>query len=490
MSADKPDLQTKKCSKCHLPGGSPLPGSDAPSGFSPRAEGSGLASMCRECNNARNRKKYEEAAARRNSEYAAMKPEDFDVSVGNEGPKDGAAAAEKRQDYNRKMGETADGLASSGGDPDLMDPDLGSYIGKLAEQERRFGNRRMARSVSLSVAHEALALRQFKQAAAEHLAGKVEPTGYALDMSGRVAAKRDVVLVLSDLHFGAELDAASNPIPYRSVEEARRFEYVIRQALDYKPQYRQHSRLRVLLNGDLIEGMLMHDWRAGAPLTEQKVVFWKYLSAAMGLFAQQYPEVLVECQPGNHGRDKLRHPGRATEFKWDGVEWQMYYALMMMCSDLRNVKWSLPFRAVSVLDLYGAKALVSHGDTEVPIGDPDTQAPKNALMLERINASREYGCEFEVAIFGHYHKSRNQGGHVIKIFNACLVPPNGHARGKGYVNEPCSQTIFEAVEGHPVGDYRRIEVGPAQDHDERLGTLIKPFRFDLNNPRANAAVMP
>ncbi len=460
----------KTCTKCGFAGGK------YGSGFRPRVEG-GTRAACYECELASNRARYDAAVARRGSEYSALNPEDFDVNTGaNDGRIDPKAAQAKRQEYSKAMGEFADNLAASGGDSDGMDPRLGSYVANLAEQERRFGNRRMARSVSIAAAHESLALRQFKQAAEEYLSSKVTPTGYALK-KGDIHAKRDVVLLLSDLHFGAELDEASNPIPYRAVEEARRFEYVVRQALDYKPQYRKHSRLRLLLNGDMIEGMLMHDWRAGAPLTEQKVVFWRYLSTAIGLFAQQYPEVMVECQPGNHGRDKLRHPGRATEFKWDGIEWQMYYALKMMCSELKNVSWSIPFKAVSVLDLFGAKALMTHGDTEVKISDPDTQAARNALELEKVNASRIYGHEFELFICGHFHKSRYQGGHVTKVFNGALVPPNGYARGAGYINEPCSQTIWEAVEGHPVGDYRRIEVGGSQDRDERLGVLIKPFRF-------------
>lgn len=495
--APPPPPPEKPCVKCEVPGGSsPADDSDIQRGFDARPDGR-PEPICRVCKAALERRRKEERDRRVKSDFEAltfddMDDDEYDVSVANDRrtARDGKAAAEKRQEFNRNMGEIADALATTGGDPDAIDPKLGTYAANLAEQERRFSNRRMARSVSISLAHEALALRLFKQAAMEYLADKVVPTGYALKPHGLSTIKRDVIIPLSDLHLGAELDAASNPIAYRAVEEARRLEWVLREALDYKPQYREHSRARILINGDVIEGMLLHDQRAGAPLTEQKAVFWHHMSRFIGHVAQVYPNVDVECQPGNHGRDKLRHPGRATEFKWDGVEWQMYYALMMMCRQLKNVRWSLPFRAVSIVDLFGAKMLMSHGDTEVKIGDPDTQAARNAQMLERVNSSRQYGCEFQVATFGHFHKSRNQGGNVIKIFNGCLVPPNGHARGEGYIGEPCSQTIWEAVEGHPVGDYRRIEVGPTQDKDEKLGTLIPPFRFDLNDPKANAAVMP
>jgi hypothetical protein len=418
------------------------------------------------------------------SDFDALKPEDFDVGVGNDGRIDPKAGAEKRQEYSRSMGEFANGLhaAAAGaargeGDVlDLMPEASGGYIGKLAEQERRFGNRRLSRSLALQAAHEALAIRQFKQAAAQYLNDKITPTGYARKAPGNTA-KRSVVLLLSDLHLGAELSSLDEPMPFRAVEEARRLEYVVRQALDYKPQYRDKSELVLLLNGDLIEGQLMHDFRDGAPLTEQKVVFWKYFRQILALAAQQYPSVRVVCQPGNHGRDLVRHPGRATSRKWDGHEFELYVALREMSSGLHNVTWQIDFRAVSAVDLHGSLLGLTHGDTEVKLGHPDTAAAKNGQSFDRINAARVYGVEFDAWAIGHFHTPRYHPRNPRVVYNGALVPPNGHARASGYIGEPCGQFIWEAVAGFPVGDLRFIEVGPAQDRDDKLGTLIQPFRF-------------
>ncbi len=426
-----------------------------------------------------------QARARRlESDYDQLRPEDFDVTVGNDGRYDPAAAQEKRQEYSRSMGENAGALrraaeAAARGEGDVLDnmpEESGAYIGKLAEQERRFGNRRLARSISLAQAHEALALRSFKEAARVYLSGKIAPTGYALKQSS-AKRKRTVCLLLSDLHLGSDLSSLDSPVPFRAVEEARRLEFVIRQALDYKPQYRDSSRLLLLLNGDLIEGQLMHDFRDGAPLTEQKVIFWRYMRQALALLAQQYPEVHVVCQPGNHGRDKVRHPGRATSRKWDGHETELYFGLQMMASELRNVTWQIDFRAVTAIDLHGSYLGLTHGDTEVKLGDPDTRSMQNAAVFDRINSTRLYGVEFAAWAVGHFHKPRFQPRNPRVVYNGALVPPNGYARTEGYIGEPCGQFLFEAVEGYPVGDVRFIEVGVAQDRDERLGTLITPFRF-------------
>ncbi len=423
-------------------------------------------------------------AARLASDTEALRPEDFDVAVGNDGKRDPNASKEKRQEFSRAMGAHAQSLRraaittseGTGELADAMPPEAGTYIAKLAEQERRFGNRRLARSVSLAAAGEALALASFKQAAAEFLSDKITPTGYAREHSDK-PAKRSVCLLLSDLHLGAELSSLDNPMPFRAVEEARRLEYVVRQLLDYKPQYRDNSEAVLILNGDIIEGQLMHDFRDGAPLAEQKVIFWRYFRMIVGLVAQQYPSVRVVCQPGNHGRDLVRHPGRATSRKWDSHETELYWGLKEMCAGLLNVTWQIDFRAVSIVDLHGSKLGVTHGDTEVKLAHPDTAAAKNAATFDRINATRLYGAELDAWVIGHFHSARYVPRTPLVLYNGALVPPNGYARTAGYIGEDCGQWLWEAVEGYPIGDLRFVKVGREQDIDENLGTLIQPFRF-------------
>ncbi len=471
----------RKCTKCKAfkSGGE----------FSPRKDGkSGLKSQCKECcagkqaerEAAKVAKEGAEAAAaleRLESEFSALRPEDFDVSVGNDGRRDPAAAREKRQEYSRAMGEHAKALRESEGKPENMPPELGTYLGRLAEQEHRFGNRRLARSISLAEAHEVLSIRRFKQAAREYLSDKITPTGYATKKPGG-PAKRSVCLLLSDLHLGSELSALDNPMPFRAVEEARRLEYLLRQACDYKPQYRKHSEMVLLLNGDLIEGQLMHDFRDGAPLTEQKMIFWKYFQPFVGTLAQVYPSVRVVCQPGNHGRDKVRHPGRATSRKWDGHETELYMGLREMCSGLRNVTWQIDFRAVSAVDLHGSTLGLTHGDTEVKLGHPDTKAKDNTATFSRVNSTGIYGQRFDAWAIGHFHTPRWHPGSPAVVYNGAMVPPNGYARAAGYIGESCGQFLWEAVEGFPIGDLRFLRVGEQQDNDERLGEIIKPFRFE------------
>lgn len=438
-----------------------------------------------------------ERDARRASDFDALKPVDFvdefDTSVANQHDDDKAersrAASEKRQEFNRNMGEFAQDMRDAASTAhethsvaDGIPPRHAAYITALAEQERRFGNRRWARSIAIAEAHEQLAREQMIYIAEHYFRDKVVPIGYA-QFQREKTAKRTTCLLLSDLHFGSELDSLDEPVTFKATEEARRMEFILRQVIDYKPQYREQSEALIILNGDLIEGQLMHDFRAGSPLAEQKAIFWSYMRVFIGHVAAHYPAVHVVCQSGNHGRDKVRHPGRATARKWDSHEFELYIALREMCAGLANVTWDIPFRSIAIVDLHGSVLGVTHGDTEIKLGDPDTKSVENARILDRINSIGMYKdasgvpVRFDAWCFGHYHKARYQPRDPKVLWNAALVPPNGHARTSGYIGETCGQWLWEAVEGHPIGDLRFVEVGLAQDHDERLGTLIKPFRF-------------
>lgn len=488
----KSDVPMKGCSSCLNVGRDywhPL------SAFNKNASNvDGLSSQCRLCSMENKRIARENRAAQRiASDFEALKPEDFDVSVGNVPDRGGGdakeraqAAAEKRQEYNRKMGEVAQGLRNAALSAktadevaDNMPPELGSYIGNLAEQEARWGNRRLARSVSLQLAADALAIRRFKDAAKEWLSGKVVPAGYANNKKAREKGKVDraTVVQFTDLHLGANLSGLSDPTTFDRVEEARRLEFVVRQAIEYKSAYRDRTKLVVILNGDVIQGQLGHDWRDGAPLTEQYVIFWKLFSQVIGIFAREFKQVLVVCQPGNHGRDVVRHPGRALREKWDGHEWRLYFGLREMCSALPNVEWDLQYQAVSIINLFGRNLLCTHGDTEIKIGAPYKQHEANLAQLDKINSTNLYGCQIDGAAFGHFHTPMHVPGTPDVIYGGMLVPPDSYARSQGHIRNSCGLWIWEAVENYVIGDSRFVKLDETQDNDESLGVLIKPAEF-------------
>jgi hypothetical protein len=417
---------------------------------------------------------------REESDYMALEPEDFGAGVADTREPRGAKrgwSKTKRQEFSAMMAEYLPVLRGTAS-PEELDR-VARYHRRLAEEERRFGKRRVARSLSLAAAHEALHTFNFLLGAKKYFGGIIQPTKW-LRKPRKDQFKRTIVALLSDLHLGADLSPLDNPIPFGPVEEARRLEKVVREIADYKPHYRCDTDLVLLINGDVIEGNLQHDnTRDEAPVPEQELIFLHLMGDALGYLADAFRDtrIRVVCQPGNHGRDKQIHPGRATRSKWKGTEWKLYRVLEMMCQRLPNVTFDVPFMAVSTVDLHGAKMGVSHGDTEVPIKHPDSGSGWNAAQLAQINSNRRYGVEYDVWAFGHYHACRIVPGRPWRMHNGALIPSPGYSRGMTGTDEGCVQLIWEAVPGYPVGDVRPIDVGPAQDHDKTLGKIIRPFRL-------------
>lgn len=428
----------------------------------------------------------EEAArqGRLNSDFQQLRPtDDFDVSEGNDGRRDPAADREKKQEFSKSDGDFLKLLRESGGDPTKM-PKLEAeknayYLAIKSEQERRFRNRGIARYEAVRASNEALELRNMMSLAKEYFHDKCRPSGYAKKTLRNDQRQANIIL-LSDLHFGADMFIRDNPQAYGAEHESRLFGHVVQQVSNYKTRHRDNTKLIVCANGDNIEGMLGHDARDGSPLTEQKGACLHYFQSAIQQWSRDYPHVEVHWQPGNHGRDKMRHPGRATSSKWDGHEWWLGYCLSQICAGLKNVTFSVPFRAVSTIDVFGKKILMTHGDTEIKLGDPDSKANENMRSLATYQAVawETQNLKYDLALFGHFHKFRMYPWMPLKaIFNGCLIPPNGHARSSGYIGERRVQTLFHSVPGHVMGHIFPIELETKHENDADLNKVITPFRF-------------
>lgn len=393
--------------------------------------------------------------------------------------------AQKQQEYNENMGRAADMLgdiARDGGVDGAAAERVGAYVASLAQEERQYLNRRVARSVSIGLARDALFLRSFEERIAR-MPVRIEPSGCAMHAAPR-HSERIVNLALSDLHFGAALDSSELPIGTNAVTETRRLARVVAEARDYKPQYRDISKLHVYILGDIIEGLLKHNDRDGDQLTDQFVSMLYALIQAVGALAAAYPSVSIWFSPGNHGRNIVEHPGRSTSSKWDSFETMIALAVKAACRELHNVEWHVDKRPYIAVPLFNGWLFGTHGDTLLNIGNPGKSLNVAAItsQMNAINASGEYlpadDGRFDVFVAGHVHTGvllHLPPGNLI--INPPLCPPNGFARGFGAHRERCGQWLWESVEGYPVGDARLIEVSGRDDDDASLDSVIRHCAF-------------
>lgn len=292
------------------------------------------------------------------------------------------------------------------------------------------------------------------------------------------AIQRVTNLTLSDLHFGADIKSEETGyLNYGTVEEARRFAEIVKQTVDYKPQYRFETELKVNLLGDLIQAKL-HDSQDAAPMSEQICRAIHLLSQGFAHLSENYATITVYCQTGNHDRDTNRHKSRASTGKWDSISTVIYYALKKIMSNYKNVDFVIEKTPYTIYEVLGHLVLATHGDTFLNVGNPGKNLNIKSIeeQVNRINAGLK-GKKIAVVIVGHTHCSSvsNLNTGAILITNGPLPPADAYAVSLGYTQNRASQTLFEMVAKHAVGDIRFIRVDEETDKDKELDKIIKPY---------------
>lgn len=320
----------------------------------------------------------------------------------------------------------------------------------------------------------ALFLEKIKEAVATIPPVKIKPFQPS---EKKKKIKRVVNALLSDLHFGSDLDERETGHKWGKLEEARCFAKVVKNICSYKMQYRNETKLVVSVLGDIIENEL-HGPASAAPLHEQACRAIHLLSQGIARFSEAYPEVEVYFAVGNHGRDIGVHHGRATSQKWNAVESTIYYAVKTACRHIKNVKFVQPLTPWVVYEACGHKIYNTHGDTNFNIGNPGSSVNIKAIegAVNRLNSALKDDEKYAVVGIGHVHLSLSTQlpNGTFVIMNGALVPPNSYAQTFGIMKSPQNQVMWETTEDFAVGDQRFVNANGAEQ-DASLDEYIKPF---------------
>lgn len=287
-------------------------------------------------------------------------------------------------------------------------------------------------------------------------------------------------LVFSDVHIGADLKIEeTGSANYGPVEESRRVAAIVREVINYKPQYRETTELEVMLLGDLVQGQL-HDPRDGAPLAEQICRAIHVFAQALQQLAANFPKVRIHCATGNHGRNTARHHNRAVNQKWDSYETVIYYALKAALQNQKNVEFFIPKTPYGYYEVFGQKILYTHGDTVLNPGYPNKSINIKGLeaQLNTINASLTDTKEVKVAVVGHVHTASQtylSNGSTM-LTNGALIEPDQYAVSIGIIETQTGQFLFESSPGFAVGDTRFVRVGKKEDNDAALDKIVVPWK--------------
>lgn len=290
---------------------------------------------------------------------------------------------------------------------------------------------------------------------------------------------REVVVLLSDTHYGQIIDPREVPgSRYGWREAARRTAFLVREAAAYKPAHRDRTTCRLLLCGDLIEGEIHGPSRDADGLASQLDGARQILTSAILYLREHFVRVDVVCATGNHERWPHQH-SRAVSRKWDGAGHVLYRSLEAIFARDRGVTWAIPRTPYTTWKTPGGvTCAITHGDTVVRAGSPGRTVHVHQIadQLRRMNAARAQRGEdpIRALALGHYHVplrvALDDGADVV--VNGCLGGTAAYAQGGyGVHGSRPAQCIWESTARHPVGDLRVVEVAQG-DEDEGLDAVV------------------
>lgn len=361
-----------------------------------------------------------------------------------------------------------------------MDASVLDYIDNVRRDIKEKTGRKVARSFAATMAKDEIFLGRFEDVVTRVFENNPIPEQKSFIKKDNGKVERQLNLLLSDLHIGANLDGREFPYQYKHQEYARRLAKIAQEVAEYKLQHRDSTTLNINLIGDIIQGALAHDKRDGDPIAEQAAAAMHLLVQMFVYLAAHYKKIVIRCSPGNHGRILSRHEDRAFNGKWDAFETMIYTGIKLGLAHLKHVTVEIPYTPYFTYDVFGEHMMFTHGDTIVNVGNPGRaiNVAKIDQQISKINATRANGKQFKIVGVGHVHVASRLklASKVVLFSNGALTPPDGFAVGMGNLDGSCSQTLFESVPGYPAGDYRELEVDSSTDRDSKLDKIIKPFK--------------
>ncbi len=355
------------------------------------------------------------------------------------------------------------------------------FLKERAYEEQEKYESSKNKKVTTNMAREQLFLDRFEQISDKiYKSNKVKASGYALKPK-KAPVQRILNVVLSDLHFGAQLNNEEVPLPYGPHEEARRLASIVYQVCEYKRQYREETTLYVHLLGDIVQGDIGHDPRDGAPLAEQCGAAMHLLQQALIHFSHHFPKVVVMCQSGNHDRRAERHKSRAVHQKHDSHATMIYLHLRGLMTFIPNIEIFVPKTPYYTYKAFDQNGFATHGDTVISAGYPGKaiNVANVRKQINEINGKLATHDQYRLFTIGHVHVGSitHLPNGAIFMSNGALVPADAYGLSIGSFDTACGQWLYESVPGHIVGDHRFMVVDENTDKDKSLEKIIQPFAF-------------
>ncbi len=284
--------------------------------------------------------------------------------------------------------------------------------------------------------------------------------------------EKTLTLLWSDLHFGVKVDSRET---YESQFDwtiaSRRLALTCLEAINWDPEDSGETELQIILNGDIIHGVVHLTEANLVPLQEQIWCSTAILSKAIGFLSQYFGSISVLCLPGNHDRVVYRSRERALSQRWDSHSHSIYMGLKIWFKDFENVDISIPMSGLGTyLTAGGHRVIASHGDVEPSTSNPakSFNVEKTTQSIMKLNSGNIFDSNVDVVLYGHWHSPSmfmlTNGSYCI--VNGSLLGTDPFAQNAlGVFNCVPAQVLFESTGSHPVNKFKVCTLSYADDNE-------------------------
>lgn len=285
--------------------------------------------------------------------------------------------------------------------------------------------------------------------------------------------KRTLTLLWSDLHFGVDVD----PREVLNCEfnweiAARRMAKLCQQAVLWKPEHRKETKLQIVLNGDILHGIIHLSEANIREITEQIWGATAILTKAIWYLAQHFGSIDVLCLPGNHDRVAYRSSERAVAQRWNSHAHSVFLGLKCWFRDVKHVNFDIPMSGIGTYEAPGKHLiLAAHGDAEPSTSNvgKSFDVKNTTESIRKLNNGDVLKQKPSVVLFGHWHQPSlfMLPDGTSCIVNGSLIGSDSYAQnGIGYFNSMPAQVMFESVSDYPVGDFRIVQLRDADSNTD------------------------
>lgn len=248
--------------------------------------------------------------------------------------------------------------------------------------------------------------------------------------SGVLESDNDLIISLTDLHTGIEIDNYFNKFN----------EDILRNRLNkyldkiFEVKLRHGSENVYVILSELVSGIIHNELRIenNQNLIEQFLTATNLISEFLSELSYQFNEVNVYMCPGNHSRIS---PKKEESLKGENIDHLAIPFLEAKLQNFENIKFheNKIEESIAMFSVRGNTIMASHGDKD----SPNNVVQKFTLM---------FGIRPSIVYLGHRHTNAMSTVYDVKVIQSgCMSGSDNYCMDKRLKNKP-EQTISVITE--------------------------------------------